>query len=42
MPELVIQRLIQPQLLTHQFYNLRISFEPGNQSRRIAGQHMHK
>ena len=37
MPELNMQRLVQTQLLTHQFDNLSISLRSGNQPGRIAG-----
>nr|VUD29295.1 Uncharacterised protein [Raoultella sp. NCTC 9187] len=41
-PELDVQRPIEPQLLAHHRDNLRIGLRSGNQPRRVAGQHMHK
>ncbi len=42
MDELHIQRLVEAKLLTHQVNNGGIRLRPGDQTRRIARQHMDK
>ena len=42
MQKLHIQRLVKTQLFTHQLNDRGIRFGPGNQTRRIARQHMDK
>ena len=41
-PELHVQRAIEPKLLAHHSHHLGIGFRPGNQPSRIPGQHMHE